>query len=355
MPYIISTAKALPKNEYTQNEIIDALKYMWTKRGHFERVKELHNNMGVKKRFLAIPLSEYSELKGLADKNNRYIEVATELSSLAVKEALLSADLNPDQVDIIMCSTVTGLSVPSLDARVLNTMNFKSSVKRIPLFGLGCLGGMAGINRMAEYLEGHPDSVGVLFCTELCTLTFQFDDFSVANWVSTGLFADGSGAICMVGDNHPLAKSKTNKKLKWINGASDFYFNTERVMGWDFIDTGLKIVLGKEVPQVAKESVSPFVKKFLENNKFNLEDLSFYVAHPGGPKVLQALEEGLGISSLDLHLSYSLLENYGNLSSASVIFILDEVFKNFYKAGQYGLGLAMGPGFCSEASLFKME
>lgn len=354
MPYIISTAQALPKNEHSQLEIIEAIKIMWKKRGHLDRVADLHKNVGVKKRFLALPLKEYAELKGFEDKNNKYIEVATELSSLAVKTVLKNIDMNPQDIDIIMCSTVTGLAVPSLDARVLNTMNFKSSIKRIPLFGLGCLGGMAGINRMADYLKAYPQSAGILFCTELCTLTFQFDDFSVANWVSTGLFADGCGAVLMIGDEHPLAQNKKIKKIKWVNGASDFYFNTERVMGWDFVDTGLKIVLGKEVPKVAKEKVSPFIIKFLSDHKLGVQDLSFYVAHPGGPKVLEGMEQGLGITSKDLHLSYSLLENYGNLSSASVLLILDEVFKNYFKSGQKGLGTAMGPGFCSEATLFEM-
>ncbi len=355
MPYIVSTSKALPENEHTQLEIIEAIKAMWERRGHFNRVAELHKNVGVKKRFLAIPLIEYGRLNGLSDKNDKFIEVATRLSSEAVKTVLQETNLKALDVDFIMCSTVTGLAVPSLDARVLNTMDFKPSIKRMPLFGLGCLGGMAGINLMAEYLVGHPHSVGVLFCTELCTLTFQFDDFSVANWVSTGLFADGSGAMCMVGDLHPLAKNSNIKKIKWISGASDFYFNTQRVMGWDFIDTGLKIVLGKEVPQVAKEKVSPFLIKFLEQHHLGIKDLAFYVAHPGGPKVLEGMEQGLGITSKELHLSYSLLENYGNLSSASVLLILDEVFKNYFKSGQMGLGTAMGPGFCAEASLFRME
>jgi alkylresorcinol/alkylpyrone synthase len=224
----------------------------------------------------------------------------------------------------------------------------RPDVKRVPMFGLGCVAGAAAVSRAADYLRGHPDGVALVLCVELCSLTFQREDRSVANLISTGLFGDGAAAAVLVGQKRRASGPEV------LATRSIFYPDTEGVMGWDIGAHGFRIVLSAEVPTVARERVPVDVDGFLGDLGRSRAQIARWIAHPGGPKVLQALQDGLGLSAEDLRCSWRSLARAGNLSSASVVMILEETLRtNPAKAGALGLMLAMGPGFCSELLLLR--
>ncbi len=261
------------------------------------------------------------------------------------------ANVKPAEVSQIIFTTVTGIAVPSLDARLMNRIPFSPNLKRVPLFGLGCVAGAAGIARLADYLRSHPDEAAVLLSIELCSLTIQPDDFSIANIISSGLFGDGGAAVLMVGDNRPQTVGGLPTV---IDSRSIFFPNTEQVMGWDVGDRGLKIVLNAEVAELAEAHLRPAVDAFLGEHGLTIKDIKHWIAHPGGPKVIQALETGLGLSEHALDLSRESLAEVGNISSTSVLLILEETLSRSQpEPGTYGLLMAMGPAFCAELVLLQ--
>ena len=350
MSYLVDIQTAFPKNYYSQDELIQSLKGLWEEKFfNPARLEEFHRNVLVGGRHLALPLEDYSQLSGFGQKNDAWLEVAVDLAEQSVTSLLEVNGLVPRDISLIASTTVTGIAVPSLEARLMNRIPFASDTKRMPLFGLGCLAGAAGLNRVFDYLEGHPKEAAIFISVELCSLTLQPDDFSVANIVSTGLFGDGGAAVLMVGRDHPLA---ARAKMKWRAGLSRFFEDTQRVMGWDVVDSGFKIVLSKHVPQITREHLPGMIADILDSNGLAPQDISFHMAHPGGPKVLEAMEECMGLSKGELSISWDSLKRYGNMSSTSVLFITKETMKAKHKFGSFGLMAAMGPAFCAELGLY---
>lgn len=231
----------------------------------------------------------------------------------------------------------------------MNRLGFAEDCRRVPLFGLGCVAGAAGIARVSDYLQGHPTHAALLLCVELCSLTFQADDVSVANLIACGLFADGAACVLLVGDDHPLA---SRAKLTVAGTRSVLFPNTEGVMGWDIVDSGFRIVLNAEVPKLARTALAHSVRRFLAANGLHPSHIERWVAHPGGPAVIDAMERGLELSNGALDHSRDCLARIGNLSSASVLVILRESLAADESRGP-GLLLAMGPGFCAELVLLR--
>lgn len=351
MSYLIDIETAFPKNYYEQEELIESLKKLWeTKFFNPDRIEQFHRNVLVGGRHLALPLERYRELKSFKEKNDAWLEVASDLAYEATDKILQRFGLEASEISLIASTTVTGIAVPSLEARLMNRLPFKNNTKRVPLFGLGCLAGAAGLNRIFDYLEGHPKEAALFISVELCSLTLQPDDFSVANLVSTGLFGDGGAVALLVGAEHPLRKEA---KLEWRGGLSRFFPNSERVMGWDVVDSGFKIVLSKNVPEITLRELPQMTKDLLDEFHVTQSDLSFYMAHPGGPKVLEAMEQALGLDKGALELSWESLKRYGNMSSTSVLFITKETLKTPRPKGSLGLMAAMGPAFCAELGLYE--
>lgn len=351
-PYIHAVSHAFPDHYYPQEVLLDALKKHWSK-GHSNlgRLEQIHHNVGVHGRHLALPIEEYEKLNGWQDKNSAWLHAALELGETVLCDLLDTAEMQPDQVSQIMFTTVTGIGVPSLDARLMNRIPFSPHLKRAPLFGLGCVAGAAGLARLADYLRGHPDEAGILLSIELCSLTIQPDDFSVANIISSGLFGDGAAAVLMLGKDHPRAR---NGSPRVIDNRSILFPDTEYVMGWDVMDSGLKIVLSGDVPQLAETHLRPQVEAFLGEHGLSIQDIKHWVAHPGGPKVIRAIENGLGLGEHALDISRESLAAAGNMSSTSVLLILEETLARYQpEAGTYGLLMAMGPGFCAELVLLQ--
>ena len=356
MAKIIGTSKAFPENFHTQDEVVELIKETWKDNPHFneELVEKFYGSTKVNGRYLAMPLEKYSELKDFDDRNSTYIDVATEVGKDALEKLFASTGVKASEIDQILFTTVTGIAVPSIDARLVNLLDFRTDVKRVPLFGLGCLAGAAGVARAQDYLAGHPADAVVLLSIELCSLTFQTDDLSVPNLIGTALFGDGAAAVLMVGDEHPLAKKQN--RISAISNRSVFFHDSLNMMGWDVKSTGFKLILNGGVPEYAETKLCPAIMDFLKEHDLTIDDIEYFVCHPGGPKVIRAIEKGLDIGEGRLYQSREVLNNYGNCSSSSVLFILDDTMKNNPpRPGSYGLMLAMGPGFCGEVVLLKAD
>jgi len=342
---IASVASALPEHRYSQAALSAYLRdEVWGEHRELaRRVDGLHENVQVETRHLAYPMERYASFETFGDFNEAWIAAATDLGGKAASEALARAGLTPKDVDFVVFSTVTGIASPSIDARLVNRLGFRPDVRRIPLFGLGCVAGAAAVSRAADLVRGMPDGVALVLTVELCSLTLQRGDCSVANVIASGLFGDGASAAVVVG----TGRAADGPRI--LDTRSVFYPDTEDVMGWSISERGFKIVLSTAVPAVAREHLGPDVDGFLADHGLTRADIRSWVCHPGGPKVLSAARDSLGISDEDLALSWDSLRRIGNLSSASVLTILEQTWNRRRPApGSKGIMLAMGPGFCSE-------
>jgi alkylresorcinol/alkylpyrone synthase len=346
-----SVGTALPTNWVDQETLIGVFRELWA-REHFnvERIEELHRSVQVGGRYLALPLEEYRPLERFSDRNEAWTRVSLDLGEQAVRRALDAADLTPREVDHLFFVTVTGIATPSLDARLMNRLGLRSEVKRTPIFGLGCVAGAAGTARAADVLRAFPDQVAVLLSVELCSLTLQREDVSIANIIASGLFGDGAAALVLTGADRapPIPGPRV------VATRSVFYPDSERIMGWDVVEGGFKVVLSAKVPALVSEHVRHDVDDFLGAHGLRRSDIRHWVAHTGGPKVLDAFERALELPPEALQRSWSSLRETGNLSSASVLFVLSELLASGEaKPGERGLMMAMGPGFCSELVLLQ--
>jgi alkylresorcinol/alkylpyrone synthase len=350
-PAILSVGRALPPNHVDQETLIQALSVYWGAR-HFnvERLADVHRAAKVGGRHLALPLSEYAALDSFQKTNDAFIRVGADVGEAAIRAGLAAAGLAPRDVDHLWFVTVTGISTPSLDAKLMNRLGLKPSVKRTPIFGLGCLAGAAGLARASDALRAFPGEVGVLLSVELCSLTLQRDDASVANLVATGLFGDGAAAVVLAGGER--AEAALLPRIAATR--SVFYPDTEWVMGWDVGDTGFKVVLSAKVPEVIESRVGADVDAFLAEHGLARRDVRHWVAHTGGPKVIEAFRRALDLPAEALARSWRSLQEVGNLSSASVLFVLgDFLDAGEARPGDVGLLAAMGPGFSAELLLLR--
>ena len=351
MPYIHSVSCSLPDHYYDQEVLIEGLLKQWSQR-YFnpDRIAAFHRHVLVGGRHLALPIEDYENLTGLQARNDAWLEVSLDLVERAVSDLLERSGIQAQDIGLLASSTVTGLAVPSLEARLMNRLPFSRSTKRLPIFGLGCLAGVAGIHRAADYLRGHPQEAAIFFTVELCSLTLQREDLSVANIISSGLFGDGGATVLLLGDDHPLASEAPMELLVW---QSAFFPQTERVMGWDIVDTGFKVVLSPDVPKIAASEIPRATKAVCQAAGVNPEDLAFVVAHPGGPKVLEAMEKALPFPAGAFQKTWDSLATHGNMSSVSVLFILAQTLEQLPQDGELGLMISMGPAFCAELGVLR--
>src|SRR5450631_2035644 len=352
---ISSVGTALPSHLYPQSEITEALLHRWENKLPEPRLlSRLHANCGVDFRHFVLPLEAYPALVGFNATNDVWISNAVELGQTCITRALAPLGLTPADVSAIFFASVTGIASPTVDARLINLMPFPNSVKRTPIFGLGCVAGAAGIARASDYVRAFPKQIALLLSVELCSLTWQDDDQSIANLISCGLFGDGAAAVIVIGDEVDLPASKLAAGPSILATRSTFYRNTEYVMGWDIGDTGFTIVLSPDVPKVVIENLRGDVESFLAENKIGLSDVGSWIFHSGGPKVLEAVEASLELPKDALEGSWKSLREVGNLSAASVLMVLADTLENHRGArGSYSILAAMGPGFCLELVLLQ--
>ena len=346
---IASAASAFPKHYYPQKFLLEQLQQYWGDRlRNPATLARLHRNVAVEGRHLAMPYEKYYDLKTFGDANDVWIQVAQELGEQALCRALHHAGLEPRDLGALFFTSVTGISSPSIDALLINRMGLPANLKRLPIFGLGCVAGAAGIARAADYVRAYPSQAAALVSVELCSLTIQREDLTVANLISSGLFADGSAAVVVVGDG----LQSTGPEI--VATRSVFYPDTEEMMGWKVSERGFNIVLSPEVPVLIREHLGHDVDAFLADHGHSRSDIGSWVLHTGGPKVLEATAAALDLHNGQLDASWDCLKKVGNLSSASVLVVLEDVMRNRRpEPGTLGLLAAMGPGFCSELVLLK--
>jgi alkylresorcinol/alkylpyrone synthase len=347
--HIASAATALPPHYYPQKVLIDAFRKHWGGRlERFSVLERLHAATQVDGRYLALPLEKYP-FQSWGEANNFWIDATLELGEQAVCRALQQSGVDPGTIGAFFFVSITGVCSPSIEGRLINRMGLDRRIKRIPIFGLGCVAGAAGIARAADYVRAFPDQSALLLSVELCSLTIQPDDLSAANLISSGLFGDGAAAVVVAG-----AECRASAGPRIVATRSTFYPETEYVMGWDISEKGFRIVLSRDVPEVVLKHLGSDADEFLSEHGLTRTDIQTWVIHTGGPKVLEATEAALDLPKGALNVSWECLRKTGNLSSASVLFVLERVLQAHRpEPGTWGILAAMGPGFCSELVLLR--
>lgn len=345
---IAGVASAFPSHVYQQKQITDALAEHWGDRlDDPELLRRIHCRAGVDVRHLAFSLEQYGQFNTWGESNRAWLRVSEELGTKAIDAVLERSGFMRSDIDALYTVSVTGIASPSLDARLANAMGLRSDLKRTPIFGLGCVGGAVGLVRAADYLRAFPGQVAVLLSVEVCSLTIQLDDRSIANIIASGLFADGAVAAL-------LSARGAAKGPEIIHTKSVFYPETEDMMGWDISEKGFRVILSPKLPNLIKSHFAADVDSFLNEHGISRAEVGSWVIHPGGPRILEAVETSLGLREMELEASWECLSHCGNLSSGSVLKVLEDVIaRRRPRPGTLGVIAAMGPGFCAELLLVR--
>lgn len=317
-----------------------------------ERLINVFDNSTVSTRHFTVPIEWISRKHTFSERNDLFIKHALKLSEETTNECLTKSEADKSDINHIIFVSSTGLATPTIDAQLFNRFKMDSHIKRTPIWGLGCAGGAVGLSRAMEYTRAFPHENVLLICVELCSLTFQKDDLSKSNVVATSLFSDGAAAVLIAGEKSKLAEKNNGIMLK--DSLSTTYHDSLDVMGWDVVDDGFKVIFRRDIPTIVREYVYPNIKELLEKNHLSISDIKHYVTHPGGLKVIKAYEESIGLTNGSLDYARKILNEHGNMSSPSVLYVLNEFMTNAkYKPGERGLISALGPGFSSELLLFE--
>ncbi|MBI5543203.1 MAG: type III polyketide synthase [Deltaproteobacteria bacterium] len=349
-PSILGAASALPGPGASQQELLKELELLWSGRPiDWGRLERIHRATRVERRHFALPLSKRKALISFSARNRFWQEEAAALAERALVDALARANLAPQDLDHLFLVTSTGVALPGLDARLANRLRLKDVLVRWPLAGFGCLGGGAGLVRATEVLHSFPEQTAALLAVELFSCTLQLEDLSDANLIATGLFGDGAGAVVLGGGERPRTGGP-----RVVATRSVLFPDTEWVMGWDVRDTGFGVVLSEKVPALVRSLARGPVDSFLASVGMRRGDVRHWIVHPGGPKVLQALQSALELPEGALRHSWLSLAQVGNLSAASVLHVLcGALDEGEAHAGEVGLVLAFGPGFGAELALLR--
>ena len=348
MPRIVALSTAVPPHIFLQRNLRELARLHFSMElKETERLISVFDNVGVRRRFFSVPMEWFAKDHTFSEKNSEYIQWAEKLSIQAIQDCLAQAEIGPEQIHHLLFVSTSGMATPSIDARLVNQLGFGAHVKRTPIFGLGCAGGAVGLSRCRDLARAYPHERILLVSVELSSLTFQHNDLSKSNLVASALFADGAAAILVCGDDCP------EQGIEIVDTQSTLFPDTLPVMGWEFGELGLSIVFSRSIPEMINRHIRGGITSLLKDS-IQIEDLCHYIVHPGGARILDAFQESVQIDPDLLQHSRSVLQEYGNMSAPTVLFILAHLLKEGPpKTGDYGLVAAFGPGFSSELLLLR--
>lgn len=362
MAFILSIGTSLPAYNVNQEKAAEFARYMFQHSfKDIDRLLSSFKNGQIHSRQFVKPIEWYKEGHSFEEKNQIYIEETLKHSRAAVRECLSHPEffqeaIPYEKVEAVFFVSSTGLSTPSIEARLMNELPFSPYTKRIPIWGLGCAGGASGLARAAEYCKAYPEAFVLVISVELCSLTFQPEDKTKSNLIGTSLFGDGIAAALLCGEKADRRVSKLKLAPKIMDAQSVLMKQSEDVMGWDFTDQGFKVIFSRDIPTLVEKWLKTNVQIFLDKHKLSFHDISVFLAHPGGKKVIDAYIKSLGLSSEKLSSAQSILQKHGNMSSATILYVIKDHLQNGHKKeAERGLIGALGPGFSSELLLFSWE
>lgn len=351
MPILISLATASPPHEITQVEIVDSARRVFAERGRdFERLVPAYENAGIETRQFCAPIEWYEQPHGWVERTRRFVESADTLLEQAASRCLEQAGLAPKDVDALVVVCSTGIATPSLDARLIERMPFRRDVVRLPIFGLGCAGGVLGLARASALAQAMPGSRVLLLVVELCGLTFRRQDLGKSNIIASALFGDGAAAALI--EHEPAVRAAINSPVKILASGEHTWPDSLDVMGWRIEEDGLGVLFSRDIPHLVETRMRPVVDRFLADQGLRMADLDGVVCHPGGAKVIAAMQAALELDSDALDVEAEILRRHGNMSAVTALFVLAE--KRRRGDGGLRLMLALGPGFTLGMGLLEL-
>jgi alkylresorcinol/alkylpyrone synthase len=350
MPRLLSIGTALPPHQLTRDDARSIAAQVFSDHPHIGRLLAVFDSSGIDQRYFTTTAEWFLAKHTPESVNHTYIESATDLSELAVRRALERSSLTPADIDYLVYVNTTGLATPSIDARLMNRLGCRLDAAHIPVWGRGCAGGAAGIAHVSQYLRGKADGVAVIVAAEFCGLTFLPDDRSKSNIVAAALFGDGVGAAVVAGDH------VERPGLEIVQTRSRLFPDSLDIMGWNITSRGLQVVFSRRIPDIVRRHAAGDLDALLQSASLGRGDVVEYLYHPGGPKVLNSYLEAYGLDGDAMRLSKAVLKDCGNMSSATLLFVLERFLLEPNRATRgYAVASALGPGFCSESLLLKLS
>jgi alkylresorcinol/alkylpyrone synthase len=348
-PQILSVATALPPHRIGQGEAKEFARALFAEEFRdIERLTPIFDNVNVGNRYFCVPREWFERDHSFPERNELYVEHALNLSEKAARRALDKAGAAPEDIGAIYFVSTTGLSTPSLDSKLIFRLGLSEHTRRVPIWGLGCAAGVAGLAHAADHARLYPEKLTLLVGVELCGLTFQRGDLSKSNLVATSLFSDGAAAVVLEGGDHGAPG------LELLGSHSTTWPGTEDTMGWDVVETGFKVKISRSIPALIRKRMSDNLVAACDSVGLTPNEIKHLVTHPGGARVLDAFEEVLGYEAGGLALPREILRDCGNMSSVTVMFVLERFLSSReFEPGEYGLLSALGPGFSAEHVFFR--
>ena len=345
---ILSVAKQLPKYNRETKEIIPFVKH-WMKdqETRFQRkVLKLFEGAGVDRRYSIMEADEVFLNSSFEEKNNIYVREVIKLAEQSLQKSLKKVDLQPTDIDYIITVSCTGIMIPSVDAYLINSLQMRQDIVRLPVTEMGCVAGISGIIYAKNFLKANPDKRAAVISVEAPTATFQHEDFSMANIVSAAIFGDGAASVILSSYEH-------DKGPNVIDEAMYHFYDSIDVMGFKLVNTGLEMILDKKVPETISSHFPMIVHPFLERNNLTIEDINHLIFHPGGKKIVNTVEALFKSLGKNIDDTKEVLKLYGNMSSATVLYVLERFMDGDRQQGEKGLMLSFGPGFSAQRILLE--
>jgi len=344
MPRILATASAAPPHRLSQDEArAFARRHFARGFSDIDRLLPVFEHAGIEGRDLCRPPEWFLEPHSFEEKNREYVEWAERLGRKAGELCLERAGVAPADISHVIFVSTTGLATPSMDARLAQSLGLSMHVQRTPLFGLGCAGGAIGLSHAVRSAQAAPDALVLCIAVETTSLTFLHGDLGKSNLVATALFGDGAAAVLVAGD------AATGEGPAVVGTRSTLFEDSLGVMGWNFLDEGMQVVFSRAIPGMVRRHSHADITSFLGEHGVGIDDVSSWVVHPGGIRVIEAYEQTLGLPEEALGETRAVLRDHGNMSSATVLYVLERFLRaGRPRVGEHALLTALGPGFCSE-------